>query len=269
MSGFSQLHPAQFLDSLGPTRLGRPVVLFDRVRSTNETAITSAAGGAPEGLLIVAEEQTAGRGRKGRSWHSMPGKSLTFSILLRPPAEHAGLTALLGLAAARVLDCYADDIAIKWPNDIFCRGRKLGGILAEAREGAVAMGMGINVNEDPGDFPAAIARRAISLRMVCGEEQHRGKLLGLIVETFDDLYRQWRSEGFDFACTEIESRLLYLAERVVLETGDGRAEGIMIGITAEGYLRIADGGRERVFASGDLSLRRARRVATSARGQRR
>lgn len=265
MSGVSDLHPARFLTTCAAKRLGRTVVLFDRVASTNAVAMEAAAAGAPEGLLVVAETQTAGRGRKGRSWFSTPEKSLVFSLLLRPPAGRNGLTALFGLAAARALDPFAGDVAIKWPNDVFCRGRKLGGILAEAGGGAAVVGMGINVNEAAGDFPASIARRAISLRMASGAEHDRLAVLARVIESFERLYDRWRREGFPPVRPELESRLLYLGKRVVVETGEGSVRGSMAGVTAEGYLRLLVEGKERIFASGDLSLRRSPHAVVAAK----
>jgi BirA family biotin operon repressor/biotin-[acetyl-CoA-carboxylase] ligase len=159
--------------------------------STNADLLARAADpGSPEGQVLVAEEQTAGRGRLGRSWSSVPGASLTFSVLLRPaavPAARRGwLTLLTGVAVASAVRSVARvDAVLKWPNDVLAGGRKLAGILAEqAPDGsAVVIGTGLNVAAAPGDLPvSATGLAATSLRAEGATVSREDLLLGMLDE---------------------------------------------------------------------------------------
>lgn len=249
------LHPGTLLRELGPNRLCGSIVLFDRVDSTNGAAMRSALPDATGGTLFLAEEQTMGRGRAGRSWTATPGKSLLFSLLLRPPREAGGLTPLLAIAAAGALDESCGGVMIKWPNDIFIGGRKAAGILAESREGMVALGMGLNVNEVQSDFPPGLRAAATSLRIETGRVRPRGELLVSILNGLADRYGVWCESGLEPFAGEIERRMLFIGERVLLESGSESFSGVMRGITGEGHLRLSIDGGERIFAAGDLSLR--------------
>ncbi|MCK4236215.1 MAG: biotin--[acetyl-CoA-carboxylase] ligase, partial [Candidatus Krumholzibacteria bacterium] len=213
------LHPARIIRMLNTSRLARTVVLFDRIDSTNTGAIAAARDGALEGTLVTAEEQTSGRGRKKRKWASAAGKSLVFSLVLRPKESCEGLTSLLALAASRVLDNISGGTGIKWPNDIYIEGRKAGGILAESRGGAVVIGMGLNVNETGEDLERELAGEAVSLRIVTGDLVDRGIVLCSIIEVFEELYGRWEIEGFAVFKKDVEDRLLYMGETVSLESG--------------------------------------------------
>jgi BirA family biotin operon repressor/biotin-[acetyl-CoA-carboxylase] ligase len=249
------LHPARLLAMLGTERLGRTAVLVDRCDSTNELAAALASAGAPEGTVLTADEQSAGRGRSGRRWHSVPGKSLTFSIILRPRRTGGGITSLVSLAAARALDRVCGPVALKWPNDLYLDGRKLGGILAEARGAHVVVGVGINVNERTDDFPAGIAAEAVSLRMRTGADLDRGAILASILERFEAVYGEWLRSGFGPFRGEVEERLLYVGRRVTLGAGVETVEGLLRGMNDEGYLLLEVDGAVRVVAAGDVSLR--------------
>lgn len=154
-----------------------PPVWFEETASTNDEALVLAARGAPEWTVVAAGHQTAGRGREGRAWLSVPGKLLQFTLLLRPPlAPHeAPLTSLL--AATEMAHACRDnagvDVRSKWPNDLLASGRKVGGILAEARvqDEAVAhlfLGIGVNVALDEADFPEDLRDTATSLKIEGG-----------------------------------------------------------------------------------------------------
>jgi BirA family biotin operon repressor/biotin-[acetyl-CoA-carboxylase] ligase len=250
-----ELHPARLLDLCKTSRLARTVIVHDDAGSTNEIAMAAAANGAPEGLLVIAEEQMFGRGRKGRRWISSRGKSLTCSLLLRPGRNEEGLTAILALAVVNALGEFVSGIGIKWPNDIFCRGKKLGGILAESKNASVVMGLGLNINESADDFAAEIAGEAISLRMAARKQFDRGFVLCRILEAFETLYDRFQREGFASFRVAVQQELLFIGKLVLIESGGGSFVGNMIGITNEGYLCIDIDGAERVFASGDLTLR--------------
>jgi|WetSurMetagenome_2_1015567.scaffolds.fasta_scaffold36368_3 BirA family transcriptional regulator, biotin operon repressor / biotin---[acetyl-CoA-carboxylase] ligase len=261
------LHPARLLGLCATKRIARRIVLYDSIASTNAAAMAAAADGAEGGTLFVAEEQVSGKGRKGRSWFSAKGRSLTFSLLLGPVERTEGLTALLALAVVRALDDSVAGLAVKWPNDVFLNGKKLGGILAESRDDCVVIGLGLDVNEEAGDFPSGIADEATSMRIAGSRAFDRGIVLCRILEAFEGLYDRFREEGFAPFREEMQRRLLFIGKRVTVEGGDGSFEGKMIGITNEGRLCLDIGGTERVFSSGDLTLRRrSRRPQGGSRG---
>jgi len=249
------LHPARILGLCETKRLARRIIFYESVDSTNAAAMAAASDGASEGTLFVAEHQTLGRGRKGRRWLSSAGKSLTFSLLLRPKRKEEGLTAILALSVIEALGGVLRGLAIKWPNDIFLKGKKLGGILAESRDDAVVIGLGLNINEERGDFPAVIAGEALSMRIAAKKAFDRGLVLCRILVAFEGLYDRFQDEGFATFRREVQDHLLYIGKPVVVESGERNFTGTMIGITNEGYLCLEVGGTERVFSSGDLTLR--------------
>jgi len=273
------LHPARVLGLCPTSRLARTIVLFESADSTNAVAAEAASRGAPEGLLVVAEEQRRGKGRRGRTWSSVRGKSLTFSLVLRPACRAEGLTAILALAAVKVLGAIKKaaatpdaealailrrrggrggsrlDVRIKWPNDVLIDGRKAAGILAEAKGDAVVIGMGLNVNERPEELPAGVSPAAVSLATAVGRNLDRGRLLARLVGTFEELYVRFEREGFAAFRSEIEDLLLYVGSTVTVDAGDVKLEGGLLGITDDGYLRLAVAGEERIVSSGDLTVR--------------
>lgn len=263
VSAAGELHPARLLDLCATRRLARRIILYDSIESTNQAAMAAGAEGAGGGTLFVADEQTSGKGRKGRAWFSAKGKSLTFSLLLRPVGQTEGLTALFALAVVRALDDSLEGLAIKWPNDIFLNGKKLGGILAESRDDFVVIGLGLDVNEEGSDLFSGIAAEAISMRIAGARVFDRGVVLCRILEAFEELYERIQEEGFGPFREEIQRRLLFTGGRVVIESGGKSFKGKMIGITSEGRLRLEMRGVEKVFSSGDLTLRGGSRGTNS------
>ena len=153
-----------------------------------------------EGAVALTEEQTEGRGRLGRRWLSPPGVSLLFSIVLEPPVETARLPELslvAGQASAAAIAAIADVTpVVKLPNDILISGRKVAGILAEAREGRVVLGIGVNVNVAEDDLPTEVDRPATSLLIESGDEVDRADLLLELLERLELAYDAWvRARG--------------------------------------------------------------------------
>jgi BirA family biotin operon repressor/biotin-[acetyl-CoA-carboxylase] ligase len=176
-------------------RFGRPYRYLERCESTQREL----PGDAPEGAVAATDEQTAGRGRMGRPWLAAPGTSLLFSVNLRPTVETArlpGLTVVAGLAAAEGIRQTTGLMPeIKLPNDLLAGGRKLAGILAEARENRVVLGMGINVNMAPPDLPKGVDREPTSLLAELSETTDRGRLLAAILLELERRYDAWVSAG--------------------------------------------------------------------------
>jgi BirA family biotin operon repressor/biotin-[acetyl-CoA-carboxylase] ligase len=217
-----------------------------------------AEAGAREGTVAVAARQTAGRGRKGRAWYSSPDGSLVFSVILRPSRSGETLTALLALSAIESLDAVCGGAMIKWPNDIWIDGRKVAGILAESKGESIVLGMGIDVNDVEDSFPAELAGTAASIRMAAGRELDRGGLLAGILRTLGRNYEIWERDGFAPMSFEMERRMLWMGMPVTIEEGAGTVSGIVSGITADGYLRLETDEGEKVYSSGDVSLRKGR-----------
>jgi BirA family biotin operon repressor/biotin-[acetyl-CoA-carboxylase] ligase len=160
---------------------GVPLVeIHASIGSTNDRALAIASSAGRALTVVIAEEQTAGRGRRGARWHSPPGSGLWMSVVLPSarPAPHASL--LVGLAVAEAIEAVAPDvrIGIKWPNDLMVRGGKLGGILCESAGAAVVAGVGINLRSSP---PLSLAYRATSLETECGKSFAASALAGSIV----------------------------------------------------------------------------------------
>lgn len=246
------LHPAGIAARCGRERFGHTAVLLETAGSTNAAAVVAAAAGAPEGTVIMAVRQTAGRGRSGRSWFSSETGSLVFSLILRPRRPAGSLTVLMALAAAGTLETFAGGVAIKWPNDILIGGRKIAGILAEACAGAVVLGMGIDVNEDEDSFPPQLRAQAVSLRMLAGASFERAALLVDLLLRFGALYEDWERCGFDPLRLEVERRLLWRGEKVRIESGTAAVEGILLGLSEDGRLRLGRPDGELVIAAGDV-----------------
>jgi BirA family biotin operon repressor/biotin-[acetyl-CoA-carboxylase] ligase len=176
-------------------RLGRP---YEHVDSTPSTQLLVAAD-APEGALVTAEAQTAGRGRLGRRWLAPSGTSLLCSLQLRPAVSQERLPELTGVAAHACAEAIAAltglEPELKFPNDVLIGGRKVGGILAEAREDRVVLGLGVNVNVPEAGLPQEVDRPATSLLVETGRDLDRAELLVEVLERLERRYDAWLSAG--------------------------------------------------------------------------
>ena len=179
------------------------VIALDVTDSTQAEVLSRAVAGAPEGTVVTARHQRAGRGQRGHDWWDAPGQSLLCSVLLRPdgpPATVPQLSLVGGLAVAEALAASAGvSPRIRWPNDLLVDGRKLCGILAEAATGGgrvehVILGIGVNLHQSV--FPDALAERATSLRLLTGRAPEAPALLAAILERLGARYGEWRGGGF-------------------------------------------------------------------------
>ena len=251
-----RLCPDQIECGLDTRRVGRRVAVWNRVASTNDLAARAAHSGANEGLVVLAEEQTAGRGRRGRSWTAPPRSSLLMSVLLFPPDALAGpgwLTALGAVAAAEVVaELTGLDARIKWPNDVRVGGRKIAGVLVERGPGAV-VGIGLNANLAPDDFPPALRDAATSLRVLSGSRVDRSELARALIVRLDHWYDLGRVGGPETLNPPWRDRSEHLGREVRLSTPSGIASGrlddldLLSGLT----LTAPDGGR-RLVANHDV-----------------
>ena len=228
-------------------RWGLPSVhLFARVRSTNDVARALADGGAPHGTLVLAEEQTAGRGRGGRAWDSPAGLGVWMTMVARPASLPAPglLPILVGLAAAEALDPFVRPAVtqVKWPNDLQLAGRKVAGILCEgswdgARPGAVVVGIGLNVLHAPADFPEEVRETATSLRIVAGWSPPRAEVAGAVAAAVARALRD-PPPRLTGAMLDALRRRDALEGRPVRVTGAAETAGTAMGVSPAGALLV-------------------------------
>jgi BirA family biotin operon repressor/biotin-[acetyl-CoA-carboxylase] ligase len=232
---------------------GFEVVVLEEAGSTNAVLAERAREGAPEGTVVLAEAQTAGRGRQGRTWVSPPRAGLTFSVLLRPPHVSGWLPLLAGLSVAVALTEQAGVKAgVKWPNDVLIqdvvgdeRPGKVAGLLAEVSAGAVVIGIGLNVTTRLAELPD---ERATSLALAGSRTTDREILLKAILRALARAYASWRADpaalvpAYRAGCVSIGQQV-----RVELP-GGGSFEGLATDVDADGRLIV--GGR--AFAAGDV-----------------
>jgi BirA family transcriptional regulator, biotin operon repressor / biotin---[acetyl-CoA-carboxylase] ligase len=256
---------------LRPDGLWRAIEVSEVTGSTNADLLALASGGAPEGVVLAAEQQRAGRGRMGRAWVAPPRAALTFSLLLRPTAagraRHGWLPLLAGLATAEAVRAMTPvDARLKWPNDVLAGAAKLGGILTEAAAGAgaadgtVVVGIGLNVSTEPGELPppGPGALPATSLRIAASPGPDRGVLLAAILTGFERSYRAWTSVFGDAERSGLRAGYTRLCatigQRVRVELPGGRLlTGLATGIDPDGRLLIRTGpGAELPVAAGDV-----------------
>jgi BirA family biotin operon repressor/biotin-[acetyl-CoA-carboxylase] ligase len=247
--------------------MGRKILYYRSIGSTNDVARELAAQGASEGTLVIADEQTAGKGRLGRRWLAPPDTSLLMSLLFRPRFlalyQAQRLTMICSLAVIEAIEAATGlSAAIKWPNDIVVQGKKAGGILTELgstgqRLDFAVVGLGLNVNLDFGAVQAMeeLAATATSLSQELGREVSRLALLWRILENVEGRY-QCLGAG-ELPHDEWASRLVTLHNYVVVDTPQGVVEGWAEGVDADGalILRANCGERRRVLA-GDVTLRK-------------
>jgi BirA family transcriptional regulator, biotin operon repressor / biotin---[acetyl-CoA-carboxylase] ligase len=254
--------------AVAPDGLWREIEVVPSTGSTNADLLARALRGEPEGVLLAAEEQTAGRGRMGRTWTSPPYAALTFSLLLRPdvPAARRGwLPLLAGVAvAAAVTEVTGVQARLKWPNDVLAGEAKLAGILAEAAGDAVVVGIGLNVSTEPAELPAPRpgALPAASLRAAGATALNREELLLAILAGFERWYQAWRQAGGDPDRSGLRpeyTRLSATIGRTVrAELPGGQAlSGPAAGVDSDGRLlvRVSPGSEVPVAAADVVHMR--------------
>ena len=219
--------------------------------STNRVAMEMAENGARHGTVVVADEQTAGRGRMGRRWVSPPGKNLYVSMLLRPsvPTVDAPRLALVaGVALADAVEAMGVPAFLKWPNDLYCGGRKAAGVLAEMASDPdgvrhVVIGVGLNVNMEEDDFPPDLRGTATSLRMFAGRVFRRVDVLARLLDAFGTRYAEFIGGGFASLRDGWDRRDFLRGRRILLRRQAREGWGIADGLDTLGALRfLPDGG---------------------------
>jgi len=246
--------------------IGREIYYFPEIDSTNRRAHDQGRRGAREGTVVLADFQSQGKGRLGRSWASPAGLNLYASIILRPPipAKVAPqITLLAGVATAHALARASGlDTRVKWPNDIFLRGKKVAGILSEmeadnTKTQFVILGIGVNVNWPRGDIPPDLLEIATSLRAEGGREIPRTLVAAEIFEELEQAYTSFLQEGFSPRLREEWNRLSWInGKRVTVTLPDKTISGEALGLDTDGALLLLDQeGKTQRFIAGDVSLR--------------
>ena len=244
-------------------RLGRTIHYVDSVDSTNTLAHQLASEGAAEGTTVIAETQTKGRGRLGRTWVSPPGRNLYLSIILRPTiavarAPQIGL--VVGVAVAEAVGDWASPVTIKWPNDVLIDGRKVAGILTEMdvdgdRIRCVIVGVGVNLNSTAEDFPPDLRDKAVSVCTAGGAPVDRAAFAEHLLTRLEERYDRFLNEGFA-AIRPLWERLSALTgQRVQIDDGVRRYQGIVVGVADDGTLRLRDAAQgETHVVAGDVTV---------------
>ncbi len=258
------LLPQEIQPTLRTQVIGKNMIHFNDIPSSNNEAKRLALEGAPDGTVVVAEAQGAGKGRLSRGWYSPSQKGIWFSVVLRPsflPQEAPKCTLMAAVAVVRAMKDMGFSVGIKWPNDVLDdNGKKLVGILTEMsaemeRVNFVVIGTGINVNLWPEDFPEDVRDIATSLSMLRGGRVDRLELFARVLEAMDELYVSVENDGFGTVLDEWRQYSVTLGQEVNVIGVRESFSGTAADIDEDGALLIdTPTGRRRVLA-GDVSIR--------------
>lgn len=231
---------------------------YERLDSTNLEALRLAELGAPAGTVVRADTQSAGRGRLGRAWCDLPGRSLLMSVLLERPRESAGLlTAAAALAAAEAIEALAGlRVGVKWPNDLMAGARKLGGVLAEGRGALpVAVGIGVNVSGTPEELPAPLRSSAAFVSSAAGREVGLTALAEELAARLDRVYHLLQAGGGPTLVARLTARDCLAGHAVLARIGTETVRGEALGWRDDGRLALrGDDGTEVLLDAGEVTL---------------
>jgi len=255
------LTPDMLKTRLKGSLFGKHIHHFLKIDSTNRVAMELGYADEPEGAVVIAEEQTAGRGRAGRTWHSERGTGIYVTLLLRPkisPVQAPLLTMMAGLSARSAIQAQTDlFLDLKWPNDLMLGGRKLGGILTEMHAEPtqvrfVSVGIGLNVNQEK--FPAEVTSFATSLRAQTGRTHSRMEVLVRLLREFENDYNRFLREGAATVTERFEAVSSYARGKCVsVSNGMENYSGVTAGLSPEGLLRVKrDAGETVTVIAGDV-----------------
>lgn len=245
--------------------IGCEILYFDSIDSTNTYAKKIGEENMKEGTVIIADEQTSGRGRLGRQWMSPKGKGIWMTILLKPniaPSEASKITLAAAYALCTALDKCGLDVRIKWPNDIVVNGKKLCGILTEMSADMdiikyIAVGIGLNANFDAHDFDSSIAAEATSIKIETGKYISRKIVASYILNEFERVYDIFIKEGsIKSFLEEYKRRSAVIGKEIRVIYRKEELRGKAVDVTEEGHLviRLEDGSTREII-SGEVSIR--------------
>jgi BirA family biotin operon repressor/biotin-[acetyl-CoA-carboxylase] ligase len=244
------------LNDLKTKIVGKRILFVEEVDSTNTEARRLAELGEKEGTVVIAASQVKGQGRLGRRWISPPG-GLYLSVILKPyisPSKLPVITLLSAVAVVRTIRGLTKlDTAVKWPNDIVIMGKKVGGILCEASKNIIIVGIGINLNTSLFLFPSSLKKQVTSVKFELGASVDRDKVIKILLEEFDKLYRDFLHHKQEEIVSEWSSSCQTLGSRVKIETQKGTVSGLAEKIGLRGELRVrGDDGKIKNVFSGDV-----------------
>jgi BirA family biotin operon repressor/biotin-[acetyl-CoA-carboxylase] ligase len=246
--------------------LGKPLHFFPTIDSTNTHAARLAREDAAEGTVVIADSQSGGKGRLGRSWVSPPGVNLYLSVILRPPVPAALVPQLNLLAAVAVAETIVQVCsltpAIKWPNDILLDGKKVCGILAEMQTEAgalraVVLGIGVNLNAPLSAFPEDLRDKASSLFLVGGQTVERPAFTAALLTHLEKLYILWLEEGFPALRLRWEHYAAgMIGRQITVAAPEGTVAGTVLGLDSDGALLVQEreGSMPRRVLVGDVTV---------------
>ncbi|TET21650.1 MAG: biotin--[acetyl-CoA-carboxylase] ligase [Candidatus Aminicenantes bacterium] len=241
-------------------KIGEKILRVESCSSTNDIARELAIGGEDEGTVVISEEQTQGKGRKGREWFSGRKKGLYISVILRPSKDDISLLPLLAGLAVRdaVFNSVGIRVRLKWPNDIIWNKRKLGGILCESsflgnKLNYVILGIGLNINHLKEDFPGDIRLFAVSLKMIFKKEIDEEAILEELWKAIDRWYNIF-SQGDERKIVHMfqEYSVIPLGKEVTVIMEDGHTSGVYRGIDSRGSLILERKGKKRNFCAAEI-----------------
>ena len=257
--------PPVVLTGLKSRFMGRRIFAYKSICSTNDTARRLAESDSPEGTLIIAEKQTRGRGRMGRSWHSPQNKGLYFSLILRPRVtveKMPALSLVAALSVCRAIETMTDmRPQIKWPNDCLIDGKKAAGILIDisAELGRVShaiLGMGLNINTAKKDFLSELRKTATSLVIQTGKVFSRVDCLRTLLHEFEKSYRNFCRYGFEFMAPEIIKRSSVIGKEISFKLSGKKYTAIALGYDENGGLRVKSKNGVKVLTGGEVTIRK-------------
>ena len=243
--------------------IGKKIYYYDETDSTNVRASRLAEEGAEHGTLVVADQQDAGKGRRGRGWSSLPGTGIFMTLILKPelnPSNASMLTLVAAMAVAKgITRCTGMEAKIKWPNDIVINGKKVVGILTEMSAqmdyvNHIVVGIGINVNNE--SFPEEIAQNATSLLLQSGKRVNRAALIEAVWEEFEKYYDIYlKTEDMQGLVGEYDQKLANMNKQVRVLDPKDPYEGTARGITPKGELIVDTWEARKLVSSGEVSVR--------------
>jgi len=261
-----RLTPLELRPLLATHDLGQALHCFEEVGSTSDVAKELAEEGAAHGEVVIAERQTAGRGRRGRAWASPAGKNLYLSVVLRPelpPQRAPELTLVASVALCDVVRQAGVEAGIKWPNDLLAGGRKLAGILTELAAEPdtvhwVVLGIGVNLNVRAEDFPEELRGEATSLAIERGQPAPRALFTAALLARLEEWLDRHAAEGFGPVRLAWKERSATLGREVRVEVEGREVTGVAEDLDETGALLVRCGKRLARVTSGDVQLLRAR-----------
>jgi BirA family transcriptional regulator, biotin operon repressor / biotin---[acetyl-CoA-carboxylase] ligase len=259
--GYQLAAPLELLERDQLAESPYPVFIHESLDSTNAEALREISGGAQAPFVILAEQQSAGRGRRGRKWISPFAENIYYSLVLRIDGgmrQLEGLSLIVGLAVLSSLREFGScDAGLKWPNDVLVGNKKIAGILLElvgdpADVCHVVIGIGINVNMM---VASDVDQSWTSLRLEAGQAINRNELIVALGRNLQGYLIRHEAEGFAAIQAEWESNHLWQGREVTLIVGTHAVDGVVAGVDQQGALRLNVAGQEKVFSGGELSLR--------------